>query len=72
MEGGIRLFDKGDRLIETGEDKYCTFLNREERACSIYEERPEVCRKFPLTPSGTLWIYPESCTVGKRIKGLYD
>jgi Fe-S-cluster containining protein len=28
-----------------GED--CVFLGRQDRLCTVYEKRPEVCRKFP-------------------------
>jgi Fe-S-cluster containining protein len=28
-----------------GED--CVFLGRKDRLCTVYEKRPEVCRKFP-------------------------
>lgn len=36
-DGGCRVFT-GDRL--------CVFLNRSTKMCSIYEDRPEVCRLY--------------------------
>ena len=49
-------------------DMLCIFLNRETKLCSIYENRPEICRKFGIElddryklacpyfkPNGNLW-----------------
>lgn len=30
------------------EDMLCVFLNRQTKLCSIYEERPLICRKFGI------------------------
>jgi len=58
FEGYVELFlaDDGGESVklsrpymapETSESKYCVFLN-EERRCSIYEDRPLICRAYPV------------------------
>jgi len=37
---GIFVLDQ-----RNGDD--CVFLGRDDRLCTVYEKRPEVCRKFP-------------------------
>lgn len=32
--------------MNKNEDGYCVLLNRETRLCSIYENRPQVCKDF--------------------------
>jgi hypothetical protein len=36
----------GDYEMRRESDGYCAALNRETGLCSIYEERPNVCRRF--------------------------
>lgn len=39
------LIDADDCVIPITSDFYCVFLN-EDLSCNIYEQRPDVCRKF--------------------------
>lgn len=41
----VNLLDVVIAYIPVTEDHYCPFLN-EDLSCNIYEERPEVCKKF--------------------------
>ncbi len=34
-------------LIETRPNGDCIFLNKDDRKCSVYQKRPQVCKKFP-------------------------
>ena len=46
--------DKGERLLRHQKDKIfasvCTFFDRKERRCTVYESRPAVCRGYPDSP----------------------
>ena len=37
--------DFGDIILATDKDNYCCYLGEDLR-CSIYENRPDICRKF--------------------------
>lgn len=47
-EGIVRAFQQNSGLfvIEQKYGRDCIFLG-EDRLCTVYEKRPEVCRKFP-------------------------
>ena len=47
-EGIIQAFQQKSQLfvIEQRNGRDCIFLGRD-RLCTVYEKRPEVCRKFP-------------------------
>lgn len=55
-------------------DDPCSKLDQETNLCTIYEERPETCRKFPSEPdlvmglSCTYWFENEE--TGEKIGGL--
>ena len=34
-------------MLEQVRERDCLFLGKKDRLCTIYEKRPEVCRKFP-------------------------
>jgi hypothetical protein len=40
------MYEDRYAVINLGKDGYCAFLNRKTRLCEIYEDRPDVCRKF--------------------------
>lgn len=40
----------------------CLFLNEQTRLCTVYENRPDVCRQFPLT----MGIRPGYCPAKNR------
>jgi Fe-S-cluster containining protein len=42
------LKDAGDVGIILTPDLLCVFLNRETKLCSIYDERPQVCRDYGM------------------------
>ena len=43
----IMPFSNND-IVPMTEDAFCIFLNRNTRKCIIYDERPEVCRRYGL------------------------
>tara|TARA_Y100000592_G_C5299452_1_gene234762 strand:+ start:42 stop:389 length:348 start_codon:yes stop_codon:yes gene_type:complete len=40
------LYKDNFARLKKGKDGFCLFLNRETRLCSIYENRPQVCKDF--------------------------
>lgn len=44
-----KTFEAGDFVTYITSDIACVFLNRETRKCSIYEDRPQVCRDYGVT-----------------------
>lgn len=38
-------------VINQGEDGYCNFLDRRTRLCTIYNNRPSICRDFQFNNS---------------------
>lgn len=48
-EGVVRDFfaTTGLFVLEQRHGRECVFLHPETRRCTVYEKRPEVCRKFP-------------------------
>lgn len=45
---GSKGYPKANILLNNGHD-YCPYI--ENNKCSIYEDRPSICRAFPLSPS---------------------
>jgi Fe-S-cluster containining protein len=43
----IMPFSDND-IVPMTEDAFCIFLDRDTKKCVIYEERPDVCRKYGL------------------------
>ena len=43
VDGKIHLRHKSDPIFNTA----CRFLNLNTRRCSIYEDRPKICRSYP-------------------------
>lgn len=41
----IDILETDDAYIPITEDAYCVFLNTD-LSCNIYEDRPDICRKF--------------------------
>ena len=43
--------EKGERVLRHRKDhifkSVCRFLDQEERRCTVYEARPEICREYP-------------------------
>ncbi len=61
-EGVVRSFhgSTGVFIIEQRFGRDCIFLGQEDRRCTVYEKRPEVCRQFPkIGPK------PGYCPAGK-------
>jgi len=54
----------GARLYQMTHD-VCPFLDRRRNRCKIYEQRPIVCRMFPLHPAGLM-----SCTALTQLTRL--
>ncbi len=48
-EGIVRSYNAstGIFVIEQRGGRDCIFLGEKDRLCTVYEKRPEVCRKFP-------------------------
>jgi Fe-S-cluster containining protein len=46
-----KVVEDGDRVLRHQKDHFfksvCVFLDKEKRACTIYEARPSVCRVYP-------------------------
>ena len=40
------MYDELFAIIKKGEDGFCTLLNKSNKLCSIYEDRPRVCRDY--------------------------
>lgn len=40
--------ERGVRVMARGADGWCSALDRERMCCSIYEQRPSICRKFAM------------------------
>ncbi len=43
-------------FLNSSDDGYCVFLNRENMLCSIYENRPSVCAKFTTDRCDTIRV----------------
>ncbi len=41
----LRIIEHENNVIPITSDAYCPFLN-DDLSCNIYEDRPEICRKF--------------------------
>ena len=58
VEEAERRFTKSahghDRVMRRKPDQHfgrtCRFFDTDNRCCSIYEDRPDICRKFPSEP----------------------
>jgi len=48
-EGVIQAFQARSQLfvLEQRHGRDCIYLGAKDRRCTVYEKRPEVCRKFP-------------------------
>jgi Fe-S-cluster containining protein len=48
-EGYVRSFSSRTQLfiLEQRNGRDCIFLGAADRRCTVYEKRPEVCRRFP-------------------------
>jgi Fe-S-cluster containining protein len=56
IEGGIVKWDLGiPYQIRQRKDGYCTHMNNEKSCCSIYYDRPNVCRKFNCAYDERIW-----------------
>ena len=44
----IEIDTRGDRSLVRLEDGWCTALDRETMLCTIYENRPWICREFEV------------------------
>ena len=55
--GELRSGGKAMMLVDQ-----CVFLGKENQ-CTIYDKRPEACRKFPLHPYEGCLVWPTSLEV---------
>lgn len=44
----IERDDHGAEIMGKGEDGWCLALDRDSMSCSIYQQRPWVCREFAM------------------------
>ncbi len=54
-------------VIKTHIFGFCVFLDYNTSTCKIYDQRPEVCRRFPIDPSGRSGV-TDYCLLYKLIK----
>ena len=40
--------ERGVEIVAKGDDGWCTALDRNRMCCSIYEQRPTICRGFDM------------------------
>ena len=50
----VAVRDIGTEVVPDTEDHRCAFLNRETKQCTIYDDRPEMCRRFGTEDSPDL------------------
>jgi Fe-S-cluster containining protein len=56
IEGGIVKWDLGiPYQIRQRKDGYCTHIDTKKTCCSIYDDRPKVCRKFNCAYDERIW-----------------
>ncbi|MGZ3686732.1 MAG: YkgJ family cysteine cluster protein [Bdellovibrionota bacterium] len=62
-EGIIQAFSAKSQLfvLEQRHGRDCIFLGAKDRLCTVYEKRPEVCRRFP-----TIGPRPGWCPSAKK------
>ena len=56
---GVR--DMGSEVVPDTKDHLCVFLDRETKQCTIYDDRPEMCRLFGTKDSpdlGCSYVHP--------------
>ncbi len=65
-EGVVKTFRAATGLfqLEQQSDRSCIFLHPTKRNCTVYEKRPEVCRKFPREMGPRIGYCP---SFGKRV-----
>ena len=50
--------DEGEEIFCETEDNKCVFLNRETFGCLIYEDRPDICKRFGTDKDNTIMQCP--------------
>ena len=56
IESGKIKWDLGmPYYIRQDEDGYCVHMDKDKMCCTIYEERPLVCRKYSCKNDGRIW-----------------
>ena len=56
-----KINDLGSEVVPDTEDHLCVFLDRETKQCTIYDDRPEMCRLFGTEDSPDLvcsYVHP--------------
>ena len=46
--GLVAIDDHGLEVMARGEDGWCVALDQQRMCCSIYESRPDACRRFAM------------------------
>lgn len=49
-----KMVEIKEKFVALTEDLLCVFLNRKTKLCSIYDQRPEVCRLFGISEHADL------------------
>jgi Fe-S-cluster containining protein len=49
-----KIVGEKDRISFLTSDLACVFLNRETRLCSVYEDRPNICRAYGMSDNQDL------------------
>lgn len=56
IESGKVKWDLGrPYFIRRGSNCYCSHLKQEEKKCSIYQDRPSVCKKYSCAQDARIW-----------------
>jgi Fe-S-cluster containining protein len=68
-EGFARWNPKRPYFIAREADGYCPHLDRKTLLCTIWEHRPERCRKYDCRNDNTVWIDWEKKIINQNIFG---
>ena len=69
VEEGVLRWDLGrPYIIAHGPDGFCVHLDRAQRCCSIYAQRPIPCRGYDCSRDARIWLDFENKVLNPRIE----